>query len=227
MKYLIVGLGNIGPQYELTRHNIGFLILDYLASKFESTFKSERLGNYSLIKFKGRSIHLIKPSNYVNNSGRTVKYWSDKLKIKNENLLIVLDDISLKYGKLRIKKNGTDGGHNGLKNINESLNSNNYPRLRFGIGNEFIKGNQSNYVLENFSKDEMKDLEINIQNSIKIIMSFCYEGINMSMNDPISDFLTRIRNGQMANKLYVDIPCSNLKIRISYILKIMHLNQMF
>ena len=148
MKYLIVGLGNIGPQYELTRHNIGFLILDYLASKFESTFKSERLGDYSLIKFKGRSIHLIKPSNYVNNSGRTVKYWSDKLKIKNENLLIVLDDISLKYGKLRIKKNGTDGGHNGLKNINESLNSNNYPRLRFGIGNEFIKGNQSNYVLE-------------------------------------------------------------------------------
>jgi len=141
MKYLIVGLGNIGPQYELTRHNIGFLILDYLASKFESTFKSERLGDYSLIKFKGRSIHLIKPSNYVNNSGRTVKYWSDKLKIKNENLLIVLDDISLKYGKLRIKKNGTDGGHNGLKNINESLNSNNYPRLRFGIGNEFIKGN--------------------------------------------------------------------------------------
>ena len=139
MKYLIVGLGNIGPQYELTRHNIGFLILDYLASKFESTFKSKRLGDYSLIKFKGRSIHLIKPSNYVNNSGRTVKYWSDKLKIKNENLLIVLDDISLKYGKLRIKKNGTDGGHNGLKNINESLNSNNYPRLRFGIGNEFIK----------------------------------------------------------------------------------------
>ena len=182
MKYLIVGLGNIGPQYELTRHNIGFLILDYLASKFESTFKSERLGDHSLIKFKGRPIHLIKPSNYVNNSGRTVKYWSDKLKIKNENLLIVLDDISLKYGKLRIKKNGTDGGHNGLKNINESLNSNNYPRLRFGIGNEFIKGNQSNYVLENFSKDEMKDLEINIQNSIKIIMSFCYEGINMSMN---------------------------------------------
>ena len=178
MKYLIVGLGNIGPQYELTRHNIGFLILDYLASKFESTFKSERLGNYSLIKFKGRSIHLIKPSNYVNNSGRTVKYWSDKLKIKNENLLIVLDDISLKYGKLRIKKNGTDGGHNGLKNINESLNSNNYPRLRFGIGNEFIKGNQSNYVLENFSKDEMKDLEINIQNSIKIIMSFCSRNIN-------------------------------------------------
>ena len=170
MKYLIVGLGNIGPQYELTRHNIGFLILEYLASKFESAFKSERLGDYSLIKFKGRSIHLIKPSNYVNNSGRTVKYWSDKLKIKNENLLIVLDDISLKYGKLRIKKNGSDGGHNGLKNINESLNSNNYPRLRFGIGNEFIKGNQSNYVLENFSKDEMKDLEINIQNSIKIIM---------------------------------------------------------
>ena len=104
MKYLIVGLGNIEPQYELTRHNIGFLILDYLASKFESTFKSERLGDHSLIKFKGRSIHLIKPSNYVNNSGRTVKYWSDKLKIKNENLLIVLDDISLKYGKLRIKK---------------------------------------------------------------------------------------------------------------------------
>ena len=185
MKYLIVGLGNIGPQYELTRHNIGFLILDYLASKFESKFKSERLGNYSLIKFKGRSIHLIKPSNYVNNSGRTVKYWSDKLKIKNENLLIVVDDISLKYGKLRIKKNGTDGGHNGLKNINESLNSNNYPRLRFGIGNEFIKGNQSNYVLENFSKDEMKDLEINIQNSIKIIMSFCYEGIRMEHLDYI------------------------------------------
>jgi|TARA_B110000263_G_scaffold245408_1_gene254945 PTH1 family peptidyl-tRNA hydrolase len=182
MKYLIVGLGNIGPQYELNRHNIGFLILDYLASTNSAIFNSERLGDYALIKFKGKSLHLIKPTNFVNNSGRTVKYWCDRLKIKNENLLIVLDDLSLPYGKLRIKKNGGDGGHNGLKSINELLISNNYPRLRFGIGNEFKKGNQSDYVLENFSKNEMKNLEVNIKNTINIILSYSIEGINRTMN---------------------------------------------
>ena len=182
MKYLIVGLGNIGAQYELTRHNIGFLILDYLASINNVKFNSERLGDYALIKFKGKSLHLIKPSNYVNNSGRTVKYWCDKLKIKNENLLIVLDDLSLPFGKLRIKKNGSDGGHNGLKSINEFLNTNNYPRLKFGIGSEFKKGNQSNYVLENFSKNELNDLKINIKNVINIILSYSVEGISRTMN---------------------------------------------
>ena len=135
-----------------------------------------------MLKFKGKSLHLIKPTNFVNNSGRTVKYWCDRLKIKNENLLIVLDDLSLPYGKLRIKKNGGDGGHNGLKSINELLISNNYPRLRFGIGNEFKKGNQSDYVLENFSKNEMKNLEVNIKNTINIILSYSIEGINRTMN---------------------------------------------
>ena len=182
MKYLIVGLGNIGVQYELTRHNIGFLILDYLASINNVAFNPERLGNYASIKFKGKSLHLIKPSNFVNNSGRTVKYWCDRLKIKNENLLIVLDDLSLPYGKLRIKKNGSDGGHNGLKSINEFLNKNNYPRLKFGIGNTFKKGNQSNYVLENFSKNELKNLELNIKNAVDIILSYSIEGISRTMN---------------------------------------------
>jgi len=182
MKFLIIGLGNFGREYELSRHNIGFLILDYLAKKFKKNFLANRYVEKTLIQIKGRKIYLIKPTTYMNLSGKAVKFWIDKLKINRENLLVVLDDISLPFGKNRIRKKGSDGGHNGLKSINESLSSKIYPRLRFGIGNKYKKGNQSNYVLENFSKPELQEIEKNILESVKIIESFCFEGIDRCMN---------------------------------------------
>ncbi len=182
MKFLIIGLGNFGQEYELTRHNIGFLILDFLAKKFKKNFLRDKYVKKSFIQIKGRKIYLIKPTTYMNLSGKAVKYWVEKLKIKKENILVVLDDISLPYGKNRIRKKGSDGGHNGLKSINDSLSSNEYPRLRFGIGNEYKTGKKSHYVLENFSEAELKKIEEKIGESIKIIESFCFEGIEICMN---------------------------------------------
>ncbi len=182
MKFLIIGLGNFGQEYELTRHNIGFLILDFLAKKFKKNFLRDKYVKKSFIQIKGRKIYLIKPTTYMNLSGKAVKYWVEKLKINKENILVVLDDISLPYGKNRIRKKGSDGGHNGLKNINDTLSSNEYPRLRFGIGNEYKIGKQSHYVLENFSESELKKIEEKISGSIKIIESFCFEGIERCMN---------------------------------------------
>ena len=182
MKFLIIGLGNVGEKYELTRHNIGFLILDYFSNKFKNKFLTERYGQYSRLKIKGRNIHLLKPNTLMNLSGKAVSYWMNKLKIRKENLLILVDDLNLPFGKKRLKKKGSDGGHNGLKSIDNSLGSNEYSRLRFGIGGEFIKGNQSNYVLENFSKSELENIEEQIQESLKIIEGFCFEGIEKTMN---------------------------------------------
>ena len=182
MKYLIVGIGNIGDQYELTRHNIGFRILDNLSEKLESKFELDKSAFYSKVKYRGKSLNLIKPLNYVNNSGKSVNYWSKLLKVKEENILVVLDDISIPFGQIRIKKKGSDGGHNGLKSINEYLNTTNYPRLKFGIDNNFRPGHQSNYVLDRFSKEEYKMINIEIEKATEIILSFCHIGIDRTMN---------------------------------------------
>ena len=182
MKYLIVGLGNIGKEYENTRHNIGFKILDNISEKLGSEFELKKYALYSNGKFKGRNIHLIKPSNFVNNSGKAVQYWANELKIKLENILVVTDDLSLPFGKIRLKKKGSDGGHNGLKSINISLKNSNYSRLRFGIDNNFRIGYQSEYVLGEFSKEEQKELENNIELSSEIALNFCYLGVDRTMN---------------------------------------------
>ena len=182
MKYLIVGLGNIGKEYENTRHNIGFKIVDSISKKLGSEFELKKYALYSNGKFKGRNIHLIKPSNFVNNSGKAVQYWANELKIKLENIIVVTDDLSLPFGKIRLKKKGSDGGHNGLKSINISLKSSNYSRLRFGIGNNFRTGYQSEYVLGEFNMEEQKELENNIELSSEIALNFCHIGVERTMN---------------------------------------------
>ena len=182
MKYLIVGLGNIGKEYETTRHNIGFKIADNISEKIGSKFELKKHAFYSQGKFKGRNIHVIKPSNFVNNSGKAVQYWSNELKIQLENILVITDDLSLPFGKIRLKKRGSDAGHNGLKSINNILNSSNYARLRFGIDNNFRPGYQSDYVLREFSVEEKKDLIENIELSSEIALNFCHIGIDRTMN---------------------------------------------
>ena len=151
MKYLIAGLGNIGPEYELTRHNAGFLILDQLADMHKTDFTTERLAMHTEIKHKGRSIHLIKPTTYMNLSGKAIAYWLQELKVAKENLLVVVDEIALPFGSLRMRGKGSAAGHNGLKNIELTLNGQDYSRLRVGVGDNYSKGRQVDYVLSNFS----------------------------------------------------------------------------
>ncbi|MEQ9230263.1 MAG: aminoacyl-tRNA hydrolase [Cyclobacteriaceae bacterium] len=182
MKYLIVGLGNIGGEYELTRHNIGFLILDRMADEAGEVFKQDRLGFRAEVKFKGRGLVLIKPTTYMNLSGKAVNYWLQQEKVKIENLLVLTDDIALPFGKIRLKPRGSAGGHNGLKNIEESLGSNAYPRLRFGVGDDYPKGGQVNYVLSPFTPKEFDELVIHIDKSIEAIQSFVTVGLERTMN---------------------------------------------
>ncbi|MEA3446060.1 MAG: aminoacyl-tRNA hydrolase [Bacteroidota bacterium] len=182
MKYLIVGLGNIGPEYHNTRHNIGFTILDALAGASNISFSSKRYGWHSVLKFKGRQLILIKPSTYVNLSGKAVNYWLQKENIPVDKLLVVLDDLALPFGTLRLKSKGSDGGHNGLKSINQLIGTQNYPRLRFGIGGEFGLGQQVDYVLGNWSIDEKKNLSERIEKAGDIIKAFTSVGINRAMN---------------------------------------------
>ena len=182
MKYLIVGLGNTGNEYENSRHNIGFRILDNLSERLNCRFELEKHAFYALNKYKGKSIHLIKPSNFVNNSGKAVNYWTQELKIKVENVLVIIDDLSLPFGKVKLKKKGSDGGHNGLKSINNTLKSSNYSRLRFGIDSNFRPGYQSEYVLGKFSKEEEKYLDNNIEISSEIALNFCHIGVDRTMN---------------------------------------------
>ncbi|MEQ8808449.1 MAG: aminoacyl-tRNA hydrolase, partial [Imperialibacter sp.] len=151
MKYLIAGLGNIGPEYELTRHNIGFLVLDRLAQAASASFTFNKQAYTAEIKHKGRTLHLIKPTTYMNLSGKAVAYWMQQLKVPRENILVITDDIALPFGKLRMKPKGSSAGHNGLKNIEATLGGQDYPRLRFGIGDNYSKGHQVEYVLNNFS----------------------------------------------------------------------------
>ncbi len=181
-KFLIVGLGNIGDQYKNTRHNIGFKIVDYLAVKNSILFESNKLGAIAQYKFKGRMFVLLKPSTFMNLSGKAVKYWLAKENIPLENMMVICDDINLQFGTIRIKTSGSDGGHNGLKSINELFQTQNYIRFRFGIGSEFFKGQQSDYVLGEWSEDEEKLLTERLDKSIQVITSFGTAGISNTMN---------------------------------------------
>lgn len=182
MKYLIAGLGNIGPEYELTRHNIGFLILDRIADNHKIDFKTERLADKAELKYKGRQLHLIKPNTYMNLSGKAIAYWLQELKIPKENLLILVDDIALPFGTLRMRTKGSAAGHNGLKNIELLLNGQEYARLRFGIGNTFSKGQQVDFVLSNFSQEEIKELPALMDKAAEMVYSFCTMGAERTMN---------------------------------------------
>jgi PTH1 family peptidyl-tRNA hydrolase len=182
MKYLIAGLGNIGAEYELTRHNIGFLVLDRLADEKNLTFEHGRHAFYATLKYKGRIIHLIKPTTYMNLSGKAVNYWMNELKVPKDNLLVVTDDIALPFGKIRLKGKGSAGGHNGLKNIEQMTGGQNYVRLKFGVGDDFSKGRQVDYVLSPFSKQEMDELVLNMDRAIEAILSFCTIGLPRTMN---------------------------------------------
>ncbi len=182
MKYLIVGLGNIGEEYKNTRHNIGFQILDALADASNIVFTPARYGDKALYKFKGRQFILIKPSTYVNLSGKAVNYWLQKEKISTENLLVIADDLALNFGKIRIRAKGSDGGHNGLKSINEIIGTNKYARLRFGIGDEFSTGQQVDYVLGKWQPDEREHLPERIEKCIEAVKAFGTIGIQRTMN---------------------------------------------
>lgn len=181
MKYLIVGLGNIGPEYELTRHNVGFLTVDRLADKEGVTWSSNRLAFTTEFKFKGRNIFMIKPTTYMNLSGKAMNYWMKELNIPKENVLVIVDDVALPYGSLRLRGKGSSAGHNGLKNIEELTGGQNYARLRFGIGDDFPKGRQVDYVLGRWSQAEIEELPIFMDKAIEMIKSFCTIGINMTM----------------------------------------------
>jgi len=182
MKYLIAGLGNIGTEYELTRHNIGFLILDRIADNKGITFSTGRYADKAELKHKGRQIHFIKPNTYMNLSGKAIAYWLQELKIPKENLLVVVDDLALPYGTLRMRVKGSAAGHNGLTNIEQLTGGQDYPRLRFGVGNDFGKGQQVNYVLSNFNKEEFETLPGLMDKAEEMILSFCTIGANRTMS---------------------------------------------
>lgn len=184
MNYLIIGLGNIGPEYELTRHNIGFLAIDALAQLCdkESKFNLDRHAYKLQVKYKGKSLTLIKPTTYMNLSGKAVNYWLKEAKIPTENMLVITDDLALPFGKLRMRTKGSAGGHNGLSNIQETLSSDVYNRLRIGVGSEFAKGKQVDYVLGKFSSEEMKDLPLLLDKISSSVIDFCSVGIERAMN---------------------------------------------
>lgn len=181
-KLLIVGLGNIGAEYVNTRHNIGFKVLDHFAKTESVIFETAKLGQIAEYKFKGRTFILLKPNTYMNLSGKAVQYWLTKEKIAPENMLVITDDLNLSLGTIRIKPKGSDGGHNGLKNINLVLNSNSYPRFRFGISDDFKKGQQVDYVLGEWTDAEMALLPERLDKSVEIIKSFGTAGIDHTMS---------------------------------------------
>jgi peptidyl-tRNA hydrolase, PTH1 family len=181
MKYLIVGLGNIGEEYKDTRHNIGFTVLDAMASASNTAFIDKRYGAVCQIKYKGRDIILLKPSTFMNLSGNAVDYWLKKEKIPVENMLVIVDDLALPPGSIRMRHKGSDGGHNGLAHINTILGTNEYPRIRFGIGNGFRKGSQIDFVLGKWSQEEKKILEERIAIVVEMIRSFAFAGTDLTM----------------------------------------------
>ncbi|WP_338357174.1 aminoacyl-tRNA hydrolase [Yeosuana marina] len=181
-KYLIVGLGNIGEKYANTRHNIGFKILDRFADQEALTFETQKLGDLALYKLKGRTFIFLKPNTFMNLSGKAVLYWLTKEKIPLENLLIITDDLNLSFGTIRLKTKGSDGGHNGLKDIQEKLNTTIYNRFRFGISDAFSKGKQIDYVLSEWTEDEQKNLKERLDKSVELIKSFVLAGVNTTMN---------------------------------------------
>lgn len=183
MKYLVVGLGNPGEKYENTRHNIGFKVLDEFAEERNAKFETVKLGDVATAKWKGRSVVLLKPSTFMNLSGKAVNYYMQKEKIPLDKVMIITDDIALPFGKLRLKGKGSDGGHNGLKNIQEILGTSNYARLRFGVGNEFHKGQQVDYVLGEWEDEERKTLPERIKTATEFIKSFTTIGLNLTMTN--------------------------------------------
>ncbi len=182
MKFLIVGLGNIGAEYDSTRHNIGFEIVDTFVLKNNGSYTLDRHAYVAEIKWKGRVFVVIKPTTYMNLSGKAVKYWMDKEHIPIENILVVVDDLALPLGTVRIRPSGSDAGHNGLKNIQLMLNTQNYSRLRFGIGNEFPKGRQVEFVLGKWANNEITIIKENLLKCIEAIECFATQGINKAMN---------------------------------------------
>lgn len=181
-KYLIAGLGNIGPEYAGTRHNIGFQILDELARETSAVFEPNRLGDVAQLKLKGRTLFCLKPSTFMNRSGKAVRFWLEKEKIPLENLLVVTDDLNLEFGALRFKTKGSDGGHNGLKDIQTILGTTTYNRFRFGIGSEYSKGGQVDYVLGQWSDTELGDMPARLRRSVEVIRSFALAGPAVTMN---------------------------------------------
>jgi PTH1 family peptidyl-tRNA hydrolase len=182
MKYLIVGLGNIGPDYENTRHNIGFMVLDAFAKASNVVFQSKRYGFVAETRLKNKSLLLLKPSTFVNLSGNAVRYWLQKEKIPIENLLVIVDDLALPFGTLRLKSKGSDGGHKGLKNIQEVLGTQHYARLRFGIGDDYPSGSRVDYVLSDFTDEEKELLPERIETACDVVRTFCLSGIDVAMN---------------------------------------------
>lgn len=182
MKYLIAGLGNIGAEYAATRHNIGFKVLDALAEASDTVFTAERYGSVARIKHKGRTLILLKPSTYMNLSGKAVRYWLDAERIEPDHLLVVVDDIALPFGALRMRPKGSDGGHNGLKNIAELLGRNDYARIRFGIGGDFARGHQVDYVLGEWTDEERKALPERLKVFGDAILSFATIGAERTQN---------------------------------------------
>lgn len=181
-KYLIVGLGNIGDEYTATRHNIGFKVLDALAQQKDLNFETQKLGDIAIYKLKGRQILCLKPSTYMNLSGKSVRYWMEKEKIPLQHLLVITDDINLPFGTLRLKTKGSDGGHNGLKDIQHVLETTNYNRFRFGVGSDFGKGRQVDYVLGQWNEEETSKLKERLEKAIALIDSFVLSGVARTMN---------------------------------------------
>ncbi len=181
MKYLIVGLGNIGAEYHQTRHNIGFMILDAMAMASNISFSTQRYGDVAYARLKNKQLVLLKPSTYMNLSGEAVRYWAQKEKIPVENILILVDDLALPFGAIRIKGSGSDAGHNGLKNIAAMLGTQAYPRLRFGIGSDFARGHQIDYVLGKFTPEQMEALPARLDVAIDAIKTFVLAGIQTAM----------------------------------------------
>lgn len=180
--YLVVGLGNIGPEYSKTRHNMGFMVLDAWSQASNTAFNTMRYGDVAEIHLKGRTVYLLKPSTYMNLSGNAVRYYLQKLPIPTDRLLVICDDINLPFGKLRMRKNGSDGGHNGLKNIAECLETENYARIRMGVGHEFSTGAQADYVLGNLSEKEMKEMDNLSEKVIQGVKDWIFVGADRAMN---------------------------------------------
>lgn len=182
MNFLIIGLGNIGAEYASTRHNMGFMVLDAFAEASNVVFSTERYGSIAQLSFKGRKLYLLKPSTYMNLSGNAVRYWKNKLSLPTEQILVICDDLNLPFGSVRMRKSGSDGGHNGLKNIEELLGTRDYCRIRIGIGNNFEKGSQVDFVIGAMSKDEINQIPAISDKIIEGIKNFCTIGPDRTMN---------------------------------------------
>lgn len=181
--FLIAGLGNIGPEYESTRHNIGFMIVDALAKSAGAAFEDKRYGFVATVPLRGNKLYLLKPTTYMNLSGNAVRYWLQQKKIAVENLLVAVDDLSLPFGKMRLKPSGSEAGHNGLKNITSVLGTQNYPRLRFGIGNDYPRGGQVDWVLGKFPPEQLAEMDARLAVACEAIKSFCLMGIDFAMTN--------------------------------------------